>query len=33
MEEAQKATGGTDNISELKEAYEEAGGTWATGGR
>ena len=33
MQEAQKSTGGTKDVSELKEAFEEAGGTWATGGR
>ena len=33
MQEAQKSTGGTNDVSELKEAFEEAGGTWATGGR
>ena len=33
MQEAQESTGGTKDVSELKEAFEKAGGTWATGGR
>jgi hypothetical protein len=33
MAKAQKSTGGSDDISAIKEAYEEAGGEWATGGR
>ena len=33
MEEAQAAGGSSDDIADLKEKYEEAGGTWASGGR
>ena len=33
MQEAQAAGGSSDDIADLKEKYEEAGGTWASGGR
>jgi hypothetical protein len=33
MEEAQAAGGSSDDIADLREKYEEAGGTWASGGR
>lgn len=33
MQAAQESGASTDNISELKEAFEAEGGTWATGGR
>jgi len=33
MEEAQAAGGSSDDIADLREKYEDAGGTWASGGR
>lgn len=33
MEEAQASGASTEDIAGLREAYEKAGGTWATGGR